>query len=102
MQEAQPSRTAMRVAMRRAAHQLFDAPAVLVDLPLPLRARLAAAGFSNIADFGRDELNARYFDGRTDGLRVRGGAGASRQCRGGSALTGRSVAEQYGSTSSHS
>jgi methyltransferase (TIGR00027 family) len=35
MQEAQPSRTAMRVAMRRAAHQLFDVPPVLND-PLAL------------------------------------------------------------------
>lgn len=31
MQDAQPSRTAMRVAMRRAAHQLFDTPRVLDD-----------------------------------------------------------------------
>src|SRR4051812_31165306 len=35
MQDAQPSRTAMRVAMRRAAHQLFDVPPVLND-PLAL------------------------------------------------------------------
>jgi methyltransferase (TIGR00027 family) len=31
MQDAGPSRTALRVAMRRAAHQLFDAPPVLDD-----------------------------------------------------------------------
>jgi methyltransferase (TIGR00027 family) len=31
MNEAKPSRTAMRVAMRRAAHQLFDTPKVLDD-----------------------------------------------------------------------
>jgi methyltransferase (TIGR00027 family) len=31
MQDQTPSRTAMRVAMRRAAHQLFDHPPVLVD-----------------------------------------------------------------------
>jgi methyltransferase (TIGR00027 family) len=36
MQEAKPSRTAMRVALRRAAHQLFDEPKVLDD-PLALR-----------------------------------------------------------------
>src|SRR5262245_30311283 len=35
MQEAQPSRTAMRVAVRRAAHQVFDRPLVLDD-PLAL------------------------------------------------------------------
>ncbi len=37
MQEARPSRTAMRVAMRRAAHQLFDHPKVLDDpIALPI------------------------------------------------------------------
>jgi methyltransferase (TIGR00027 family) len=37
MQEARPSRTAMRVAMRRAAHQLFDQPKVLDDpIALPI------------------------------------------------------------------
>ena len=41
--------------------------------PLRLQARLATGGFSNIVDFGRDELNGRFFDGRADGLRVRGG-----------------------------
>src|SRR5271169_872545 len=36
MQEAKPSRTAMRVAMRRAAHQLVDVPKVLDD-PIALK-----------------------------------------------------------------
>jgi len=36
MQEARPSRTAMRVAMRRAAHQIFDAPPRVLDDPLAL------------------------------------------------------------------
>jgi methyltransferase (TIGR00027 family) len=36
MIEARPSRTALRVAMRRAAHQLFDTPKVLDD-PIALR-----------------------------------------------------------------
>jgi methyltransferase (TIGR00027 family) len=36
MIEARPSRTALRVAMRRAAHQLFDQPKVLDD-PIALR-----------------------------------------------------------------
>src|SRR5262249_38834841 len=36
MQEARPSQTALRVAIRRAAHQLFDRPAVLDD-PIALR-----------------------------------------------------------------
>jgi methyltransferase (TIGR00027 family) len=36
MEEARPSRTALRVAMRRAAHQLVDVPKVLDD-PIALR-----------------------------------------------------------------
>lgn len=36
MHEAKPSRTALRVAMRRAAHQIFDKPLVLDD-PLAMR-----------------------------------------------------------------
>lgn len=36
MHESAPSRTALRVAMRRAAHQLFDDPVVFAD-PLALR-----------------------------------------------------------------
>jgi methyltransferase (TIGR00027 family) len=37
MIEAQPSKTAMRVAMRRAAHQIFDIPRVLDDpIALPI------------------------------------------------------------------
>jgi methyltransferase (TIGR00027 family) len=43
--------------------------------PPQVRALLSERGFTNIADYGRDELNARYFDGRADGLRVRGGLG---------------------------
>ena len=44
MQDARPSRTAMRVAMRRAAHQLFDHPKVLLDpIALPIVGPEAAA-----------------------------------------------------------
>src|SRR6204780_3377729 len=44
MIEARPSRTALRVAMRRAAHQLFDHPKVLDDpVALPIIGRRAAA-----------------------------------------------------------
>lgn len=32
-------------------------------------------GAHSIEDFGRDELNARYFSHRADGLRLRGGLG---------------------------
>jgi methyltransferase (TIGR00027 family) len=41
--------------------------------PADLRARLTRAGFHSIVDLGRDELNARYFQGRTDNLCVEGG-----------------------------
>jgi methyltransferase (TIGR00027 family) len=44
MIEARPSRTAMRVAMRRAAHQIFDNPRVLEDpIALPIIGPDAAA-----------------------------------------------------------
>jgi O-methyltransferase involved in polyketide biosynthesis len=43
--------------------------------PQELRAELSHTGFHSIEDFGRDELNARYFAGRADGLRLRGGLG---------------------------
>lgn len=34
MDQAKPSRTALRVALRRAAHQLYDAPPLVLDDPL--------------------------------------------------------------------
>src|ERR1035438_1151853 len=34
MQQARPSRTALRVAMRRAAHQLYDARPLVFDDPI--------------------------------------------------------------------
>jgi methyltransferase (TIGR00027 family) len=34
MQEARPSRTALRVALRRAAHQLYDAPPLVLNDPI--------------------------------------------------------------------
>ncbi|WP_035347128.1 class I SAM-dependent methyltransferase [Edaphobacter aggregans] len=34
MEEASPSRTALRVAMRRAAHQLYDAPPLVLEDPI--------------------------------------------------------------------
>jgi methyltransferase (TIGR00027 family) len=59
MIEGRPSRTAQRVALRRAAHQLFDSPKVLED-PLAVRiiGRDAAASISAIAD--RFSPPARY------------------------------------------
>lgn len=59
MIEGRPSRTAQRVALRRAAHQLFDTPKVLED-PLAVRivGREAAANISAISD--RLSPPARY------------------------------------------
>jgi methyltransferase (TIGR00027 family) len=37
MEESRPSRTALRVAMRRAAHQLVDAPPKILDDPLAVK-----------------------------------------------------------------
>ena len=38
--------------------------------PTTLTARVKALGFTQVWDFGPEEANARYFAGRTDGLRV--------------------------------
>src|SRR6202012_5221096 len=59
MIEGRPSRTALRVATRRAAHQLFDSPKVLDD-PLAVRiiGREVAGTLSRIAD--RLSPSARY------------------------------------------
>jgi methyltransferase (TIGR00027 family) len=59
MIQGRPSRTAQRVALRRAAHQLFDTPKVLED-PLAVRivGREAAASISSITD--RFSPPARY------------------------------------------
>ncbi len=46
--------------------RLFLAPANLVE-------QLHAIGFTEIEDLSSPEINARYFDNRTDGLRVIGG-----------------------------
>ena len=43
--------------------------------PARLASRLADAGFVSVEDLGAAELNARYFTGRHDALRVMGGAG---------------------------
>jgi methyltransferase (TIGR00027 family) len=43
--------------------------------PDALQRDLSALGFQRITDIGRDEINARYFRGRTDGVRVRATAG---------------------------
>lgn len=55
-----------RVALAGEPFQLFFDPVELVR-------DLARAGFDNIEDLGGDQINARYFTGRTDDLAVAGG-----------------------------
>ncbi len=43
--------------------------------PLPLMGELRQMGFTSFEDLGTEETNARYFAGRSDGLRVSGGIG---------------------------
>lgn len=43
--------------------------------PKSLDARLKQIGFRTVEDLGADEINARYFQGRADGLRIMGNAG---------------------------
>jgi len=56
---------ALRVARAGEPFQTFFDPSVLSS-------DLMSMGFSQIQDMGPDEINARYFQGRTDDLRVRG------------------------------
>src|SRR3954468_8475598 len=60
MIEAQPSKTAWRVALRRAAHQLLDRPPVLDDpIAIPiLGGETAAALRANPSHFDRHPLSA--------------------------------------------
>jgi len=43
--------------------------------PKALEERLMRSGFRSLEDLGSDEINARYFAGRSDGLRVVGNVG---------------------------
>jgi methyltransferase (TIGR00027 family) len=43
--------------------------------PTALRERLTSMGFQSVEDLGSEELTARYFAGRPDGLRVSGNLG---------------------------
>jgi len=55
-----------RVARAGEPFQLFFDPAVLAS-------NLARLGFGNLEDLAAEEINARYFAGRSDGLAVSGG-----------------------------
>ena len=64
MIEARPSRTALRVAMRRAAHQLFDNPKVLDDpIAMPIIGPKAAGKLKTESPdaFGKFGLGIRAF-----------------------------------------
>jgi O-methyltransferase involved in polyketide biosynthesis len=59
---------AERVAAAGEPFQTFFEPSVLIS-------ELRRLGFGSFEDLGGEEINARYFAGRADGLRVGGGAG---------------------------
>jgi methyltransferase (TIGR00027 family) len=59
---------ARRVARAGEPFRLFFEPAELA-------AELRALGFTSIEDLGFEEMNARYFQNRNDGLRMRGRVG---------------------------
>jgi hypothetical protein len=43
--------------------------------PEQLTAKLQGMGFMHIEDLGADEINRRYFSGRTDGLQLKSNLG---------------------------
>ena len=59
---------AERVAAAGEPFQTFFEPAALIS-------ELRRLGFGFFEDLGGKEINARYFSGRSDGLRVAGGVG---------------------------
>jgi methyltransferase (TIGR00027 family) len=65
---------AQKVVFDRLAARVASAgePWITMFEPAALAARLRALGFTTIEDAGADDVNARYFAGRTDGLRVGG------------------------------
>jgi methyltransferase (TIGR00027 family) len=66
LQQLALDRMAERVARAGEPFQLFFDPAALA-------LDLARLGFGNIEDLNGDQINARYFAGRADGLAVSGG-----------------------------
>jgi len=61
-------RISARVAGAGEPFQLFFAPRQLAD-------RLHQMGFTHLEDLGIEEINARYFQGRADNLRISGALG---------------------------
>jgi len=66
-----------RVALRALAARVGAAgePFKLFFVPSELQRQLRAAGFNHLEDLDKDEINARYFQCRADGLRIGGGLG---------------------------
>jgi len=58
------------IAMLKAATAARGEPFVSAFDPTALTAQVKALGFRQVWDFGPEEANARYFAGRTDGLRI--------------------------------
>lgn len=56
-------------------------PFQLFFRPPELAATMRQLGFGETEDLGTDQLNSRYFPGRTDGLRLRGGIGRMMRAR---------------------
>ncbi len=65
-EQLQHDSLAARVRQAGEPFQLFFTPAEIAA---------ELSGFTTVEDIGRDEINARYFAGRTDMLKVRGQAG---------------------------
>lgn len=59
------------LAVFKAATAARGEPWLSLFEPASLAVRLKELGFAQVSDFGPEEANARYFAGRTDGLRIR-------------------------------
>jgi len=58
------------LAMFQAASAARGEPWLSLFEPTALTASVKELGFTQVWDFGPEEANARYFAGRTDGLRA--------------------------------
>lgn len=87
MEKNHVSKTALRVAIHRAARQFLDDPKIFEDSlayhvalaaepfqtffdPCSLKNTLESMGFGQIEDIEPEEMDARYFRGQTDKSRV--------------------------------
>jgi len=87
MEKSHVSKTALRVAMHRAAYQTLDDPKIFEDSlahrvalaqepfqtffgPCSLKNTLQAVGFGQIEDMEPEEMDSLYFRGQADQSRV--------------------------------